>query len=41
MTVQELIDGLNNVTDKSKEVVLFDDLCVTEIAEDDYIVMLT
>lgn len=40
MTVQELIDALNKVKDKSKEVILFDDLCVTKIEEDNDTVML-
>lgn len=39
MTVQELIDALNNVEDKSKDV-LYDDLFIREIEEQDYYVLL-
>lgn len=33
MTVQELIDALNKVEDKSKDVVHYDDLNIEEIEE--------
>ena len=33
MTVQELIDELNKVEDKSKDVVHYDDLVIDEIDE--------
>ena len=33
MTVQELIDALNKVKDKSKDVVHYDDLNIEEIEE--------
>lgn len=39
MTVQELIDALNKVEDKSKDV-LYDDLFIREIEEQGYYVLL-
>ena len=33
MTVQELIDALNKVKDKSKDVVHYDDLDIEEVEE--------
>ena len=36
MTVQELIDVLNKVKDKSKDVVQYDDLIVEEIDEREF-----
>ena len=40
MTVQELIDVLNEVKDKSKDVVHYDDLLVEEIDEHEYDIIL-
>ena len=40
MTVQELINALNKVEDKSKEVLNCDDLFIREIEEQDYYVYL-
>lgn len=40
MTVQELIDALNKVEDKSKDVVHYDDLRVEEIDEREYDIIL-
>ena len=40
MTVQELIDALNKVKDKSKYVVHYDDLIVEEIDEREYDIIL-
>ena len=40
MTVQELIDVLNKVEDKSKEVLHYDDLSIDEIEERDNDVIL-
>ena len=39
MTVQELIDALNKVEDKSKEVLHYDYLSIEEIEENDYVVL--
>lgn len=40
MTVQELIDDLNKVKDKSKEVLHYDDLSIDEIEEcDNYVIL--
>ena len=39
MTVQELIDALNKVEDKSKEVLHYDYLPIAEIEETDYVVL--
>lgn len=39
MTVQELIDALNKVENKSKEVLHYDYLSIAEIEENDYIVL--
>lgn len=39
MTVQELIDALNKVKDKSKEVLHYDYLSIEEIEENDYVVL--
>ena len=40
MTIQELIDALNKVEDKSKEVLHYDDLSIDEIEEqDNYIIL--
>ena len=39
MSVQELIDALNKVEDKSKEVLHYDWESIEEIAETDYIVL--
>lgn len=39
MTVQELIDALNKVKDKSKEVLHYDYLPIDEIEENDYVVL--
>ena len=40
MTVQELIEALNKVEDKSKDVVHYDDLMVEEIDEREYDIIL-
>lgn len=40
MTVQELIDALNKVKDKSKDVVHYDDLNIEEIEECEYDIIL-
>lgn len=40
MTAQELIDTLNKVEDKSKEVLHYDDLSIDEIEEQDCYVLL-
>lgn len=40
MTVQELIDALNKVENKSKGVVHYDDLLVEEIDEREYDIIL-
>ena len=40
MTVQELIDALNKVKDKSKDVVHYDDLLVEEIDEREFDIIL-
>ena len=40
MTVQELIDALNKVENKSKDVVRYDDLLVEEIDEREYDIIL-
>ena len=40
MVVQELIDALNKVEDKSKEVLHYDDLSIEEIEEGDNYVIL-
>ena len=40
MTVQELIDALDKVEDKSKEVLHYDDLLIDEIEERDNDVIL-
>ena len=40
MTVQELIDALDKVEDKSKEVLHYDDLSIDEIEERDNDVIL-
>ena len=39
MTVQELIDELNKVENKSKEVLHFDDSDVEEIEDNNYVVL--
>ena len=39
MSVQELIDALNKVEDKSKEVLHYDYLSIEEIEENDYVVL--
>lgn len=39
MTVQELIDALNKVKDKSKEVLHYDYLPIGGIQENDYVVL--
>ena len=39
MTVQELIDALNKVKDKSKEVLHYDYLPISGIQENDYVVL--
>ena len=39
MSVQELIDALNKVEDKSKEVLLYDYESIEEIEENDYVVL--
>ena len=39
MTVQELIDALNKVEDKSKEVLHYDYLPIAGIEEDYYVVL--
>lgn len=39
MTVQELIDALNKVKDKSKEVLHYDYLPIDGIVENDYVVL--
>lgn len=39
MTVQELIDALNKVKDKSKEVLHYDYLPIDGIEENDYVVL--
>ena len=39
MTVQELIEALNNIKDKSKEVLHYDYLPIEEIEENDYVVL--
>lgn len=39
MTVQELIDVLNKVKGKSKEVLHYDYLPIAEIEENDYVVL--
>lgn len=39
MTVQELIDALNKVKDKSKEVLHYDYLPIDVIEENDYVVL--
>lgn len=41
MSVQELIDTLNKVEDKSKEVLHYDYLPITRIEENDYVVLIT
>ena len=40
MTVQELIDALNKVKDKLKDVVHYDDLIVEEIDEREFDIIL-
>lgn len=40
MTVQELIDALNKVEDKSKDVVHYDTLDIEEIEEREYDIIL-
>ena len=40
MTVQELIDALNKVKDKLKDVVHYDDLLVEEIDEREFDIIL-
>ena len=40
MTVQELIDALNKVEDKTKDVVHHDDLNIEEIEEREYDIIL-
>lgn len=39
MTVRELIDALNKVKDKSKEVLHYDYLPIDGIKENDYVVL--
>ena len=39
MSVQELIDALNKVEDKSKEVLHYGYLSIEEIEENDYVVL--
>ena len=39
MTLQALIDVLNKVEDKSKEVLHYDYLSIAEIEENDYVVL--
>ena len=39
MSVQELIDALNKVEDKSKEVLHYDFESIEEIEENDYVVL--
>ena len=39
MTAQELIDALNKVENKSKEVLHYDYLSIAEIEENDYVVL--
>lgn len=39
MTVQELIEALNKVKDKSKEVLHYDYLPIDGIEENDYVVL--
>ena len=39
MTVQELIDALNKVEDKSKKVLQYDYVDITEIEEYDYVIL--
>ena len=39
MTVQELIDALNNVEDKSKEVLHYDYLPIAGIEENYYVIL--
>ena len=39
MVVQEIIDALDKVEDKSKEVLHYDDLSIDEIEENDYVVL--
>ena len=39
MTVQELIDELNKIKDKSKEALHYDYLPIAEIEENDYVVL--
>lgn len=39
MTVQELIDALNKVEDRSKKVLHYDYLPIAEIEENDYVVL--
>ena len=39
MTVQELVEALNKVKDKSKEVLHYDYLPINGIEENDYVVL--
>ena len=39
MTVQELIEALNKIKDKSKEALHYDYLPIAEIEENDYVVL--
>ena len=39
MSVQELIDALNKIEDKSKEVLHYDFESIEEIEENDYVVL--